>query len=354
MATPSLLARSGSFCPHEHLGTWLSDAGGTLLVLNRWLQVSCELEVLRQSGLHQLADEVCDGAVAGYDLPNALNKDVARAVLKERLRASGLDVFDPQQHDRLITRFIETGGDIRREMVASLPAQIIAARGISPQRLLGVAGQLNREPNRQRGGLSIRQLLTTYGEVIQRLSPCLMMSPGTVARFLAPGAVDIDLVVFDEASQLRVAESVGAMGRGKSVIVVGDSKQMPPSTFGGASAAEEPEPIWHPPTRRVLSECANALDRLWLSWHYRSKDEALIAFSNRQYFEGRLSSFPAPPRRAGDQELGVRYVQVGGTFERGAGRVKRKEAQEIVAAIRSRLREGSRASIGVVTFNIEQ
>src|SRR3712207_5969223 len=143
---------------------------------------------------------------------------------------------------------------------------------------------------------------------MERRAPRSPRFPDT-ARFRASGprffpaeAGLFDLVVFDEASQIRVADAIGALGRAKAAVVVGDSKQMPPTTFAEAGSLsgdddvteEGPEPVVED-EESILSECVQArVPRQWLSWHYRSQDESLIAFSNRQYYENRLSSFPAP------------------------------------------------------------
>src|SRR3712207_1451031 len=131
--------------------------------------------------------------------------------------------------------------------------------------------------------------------------PCVLVSTDSVARFFPAQAGLFDLVVFDEASQIRVADAVGALGRARAAVVVGDSRQMPPTsfaepTYGGTdddavellgTSVEDEESI--------LSECVQArVPRQWLSWHYRSHDESLIAFSNANYYDNRLSSFPAP------------------------------------------------------------
>ena len=144
--------------------------------------------------------------------------------------------------------------------------------------------------------------------------PCMLVSPDSLARFFPPRPGLFDLVVFDEASQIRVADAVGAMGRGRSVVVVGDSKQMPPTSFAelnlggdggdvessaGADLASAEDAVADvlpaEDEESILSECVQArVPQRWLSWHYRSQDESLIAFSNRQYYAGGLSSFPAP------------------------------------------------------------
>ena len=197
--------------------------------------------------------------------------------------------------------------------------------------------------------------------------PCVLVSPDSVARFFPAAAGLFDLVVFDEASQIRVADAVGALGRARAVVVVGDSKQMPPTSFA--------EPRVRRRRRRAdLDETARRgrgehphrvragrVPRHWLSWHYRSQDESLIAFSNEHYYEDRLSSFPR--RRSGvvgDPTGGISLVRVDGTFQRsGAGKLLRTnpvEAQAIVAEIRRRFAASPDVapSIGVVTFNAQQ
>src|SRR3712207_4168510 len=179
-----------------------------------------------------------------------------------------------------------------------------------------------------------------------------------------------DLVVFDEASQIRVADAVGALGRARAAVVVGDSRQMPPMsfaepTYGGTdddavellrTSVEDEESI--------LSECVQArVPRQWLSWHYRSHDESLIAFSNANYYDNRLSSFPAPTHGRPSADVdgrGISLIRVNGTFHRtGAGRLLRTnpmEAKAVVAEVRRRFDASPDVvpSIGVVTFNAQQ
>lgn len=344
-------------------GWTLGTSPGGLLDLHRWGTVQRDLQVLADAGLGDFVEALRSGALSPFELEERVRLGVARAALDERLRSSGLDAFDERQRGREIQRFIASGEDVRRRLVAELPARIVAARSFSADRMIGTVGTLSRELARQRGGKSIRGLLAEYGSAIGELTPCLLMSPHSVARFFPPGALAVDLVVFDEASQIRVAESVGAMGRGSAVVVVGDSKQMPPTTFGGPGYSDE-EPsdvddvdsdaaVVPADAESILTEAVDSqVPRLWLSWHYRSQDETLIAFSNRYYYDGRLASFPGPP--GGRPGTGVTWRRVDGHFARGSGRVNRVEAVAIVEEITRRLHEDAGASIGVVTFNAEQ
>jgi hypothetical protein len=342
------------------LGAWRSDGAGGLVALGRWIEVSSRLERLRAAGFGELAELVETGTLPVEEIEGTLRRTLARAVLAERLASPVLDGFDGVARDRAIGRFTRAGDEIRREMVIELPAKIVGGRGFSADRLVGRVGELDRELGRKRGGLRIRELFSRYGPIIAQLSPCLMMSPSSVAQYLPAGALEVDLVVFDEASQIRVAEAVGAMGRGKSTVIVGDSKQMPPTNVAAVTMGEDLGQLGSgnelevpADMESVLSEAVEShLPRLLLSWHYRSQHESLIAFSNQSYYENRLSSFPRSPGPT--ENLGVGWRRVDGSFERGAARVNRVEAKAIVGEIRGRLAVDERASIGVVTFNMQQ
>jgi hypothetical protein len=210
--------------------------------------------------------------------------------------------------------------------------------------------------------MKVRELMTTYGDLITRVLPCVLVSPDSLARFFPASADLFDIVVFDEASQVRVADAIGAMGRARSVVVVGDSKQMPPTSFADSSfAGDDPEADAGGETvedeESILTECVQArVERQRLTWHYRSQDESLIAFSNQHYYDGGLSSFPAPA--AG--RAGVSLVRVDGHFHRSGSRALLRtnpvEAEAVVTEIRRRFAMSPSAlpSVGVVTFNQQQ
>jgi hypothetical protein len=191
----------------------------------------------------------------------------------------------------------------------------------------------------------------------------MFVSPASLAQFVPPGSVTFDLVVFDEASQVPVPQAIGALGRGRSAVIVGDSQQMPPTAIGQVSLndsddADEDGAVVPEDLESILTECVDSgLPRLWLSWHYRSQDESLINFSNQKYYEGRLASLPSP---GGDETAGVEWRRVDGHFNRedkkNGFRTNRVEAEAIVTEVRARLATPDLAgqSIGVVTFNQQQ
>ena len=201
-------------------------------------------------------------------------------------------------------------------------------------------------------GMTIRRLFEQAPNILAEFCPCMLMSPMSVAQFLEVKKDMFDLVIFDEASQIPTNEAVGAISRGKAVVIVGDTKQMPPTTFFTANKTTEEE-FEVDDLESVLEDCqALKMPSLLLSWHYRSKHESLIAFSNSKYYENKLHTFPSPD----DLQTKIGYQHVEGTYDRGGSRQNRAEAEAIITEIKNRLEDPARSSmsIGVVTFNSNQ
>ncbi|MEO3932308.1 DUF3320 domain-containing protein [Micrococcaceae bacterium Sec7.4] len=342
------------------------DATGSR-ALERWLELLRHVEPLRSLGLHGVRTAVLDGELEADDAATAFERGLAESSLAERRLATGLQDFDAQSHERTIDRFSTRATLVRELLKRNLAAGVVSSRRVSTSSTSGRMGELQRQLTRQRGGLTVRKLMESYADLITQIMPCTLVSPDSVARFFPARADLFDIVVFDEASQIRVADAVGAMGRGASVVVVGDSKQMPPTSFAESSNDSldevESEVTAVEDMESILSECVEArVPRQWLSWHYRSQDESLIAFSNQQYYESKLSSFPGPAHGAPDPGArghGVNFVRVEGQFHRsGTSKVLRTnpiEAKAVVAEVRRRFDGGTESpSVGVVTFNLQQ
>lgn len=201
-------------------------------------------------------------------------------------------------------------------------------------------------------GTSIRKLFDQIPNLLPRLCPCMLMSPISAAQYLDPKWEPFDIVVFDEASQLPTCKAVGVLARGRDAVIVGDPKQMPPTSFFATNVVDE-ENLEAEDLESILDDClALNMPQSHLLWHYRSRHESLIAFSNSQFYENKLLTFPS----VNDRESKVRLVRVDGIFDRGKTRTNQAEAQAVVAEIQRRYQdpELSKQSIGVVTFNISQ
>ncbi|QYF72335.1 DUF3320 domain-containing protein [Cryobacterium sp. PAMC25264] len=338
------------------------------VVLERWLNLVRHIEPLRRHGLDAARTAILAGNIPADDAALAFDKGVAIASISEREDATALNDFDIAAHNKTIGRFTTSTQAVRAELPRGIPAEVLALRRFDTNLASGQVGGLRRQLDRQRGGMSVRALLENYGSLITQVMPCTLMSPESVARFFPAQSDLFDIVVFDEASQIRVPDAIGAMGRAASVVVVGDSKQMPPTSFAeaGSSIDEESEsaPDVVVDEESILTECVQArVPSKWLSWHYRSQDESLIAFSNHNYYESRLSSFPAPLQGASHTSAdghGVSLVRIDGQFERsGRGKTLRTnlaEATAIVEDIQRRFWASPHESpsVGVITFNVQQ
>lgn len=354
------------------IGAWRSDAvENRFKRLQHWIEWCAAVAAVGAAGLEDAAERLADGVVSPADAVGAFNRGLATAAVRERRDSTGLDRFHGEGHDVRIGSYVESADRVRSLLRESIPSGLLGKRPFKADALRGDAALLSRELDKRSRPMSVRGLLKRFPGVIAELTPCFLMSPDSVARFLEPGAVTFDLVVFDEASQIRVPEAIGAMGRARAVVVVGDEKQMPPTSVAQVSTTTGPEV--DPDTvegqlamavedeESILGECAKVqVPTISLTWHYRSKDEALIAFSNHAYYKNRLATFPAPTA-GGRHATGLRFISVpNGQFIRvNDGRLYRTnpaEATAIVAEITRRLHDPveSQWTMGVVTFNAQQ
>ncbi len=211
---------------------------------------------------------------------------------------------------------------------------------------------LARELQKKMRHKPVRQLVTEMGPALTELTPCLMMSPLSVAQFLPPGQAQFDLVVFDEASQITVPDAIGAIARGDNCIIVGDPKQMPPTRFF-ERGAEEAEDDDLGDLESILDEAlASRIPLHRLTGHYRSRHESLIHFSNHAYYGGELVTYPAADTR----ETAVSFRRIDGMYAKGRSRTNEIEAKAVVDEVTRRLRdpELSKFSLGIVTLNADQ
>ena len=290
----------------------------------------------------------------------------ARVALDERAHATGLDTFDADAHNRLIERYRSTLEELRAALTPELLDVVLTHRDQVLQDAAARAEALRSELNRRRSAMSVRELIRTYGDLITALTPCLLVSPDSVARFFPADRRYVDIVVFDEASQIRVADAVGAMGRGRSAVVVGDPKQMPPAPGAGDIRGEQA-----PEASSILTRCLDGgLTQHRLTWHYRSRDESLVAFSNRHYYDGRLLTFPSPLTIVPGSDAapgghGISLRRVRGRYFRPEDRARHPHVQpntnplEAKRVVEEVLRHVEACpdrlpSLGVITFNDRQ
>ncbi|UQE73750.1 DUF3320 domain-containing protein [Gordonia sp. PP30] len=348
----------------ESQPVWVADVqqSGASIPCRR-TRLQQQLMPLRAAGLGALADALLTGAAPYADAPLRFDAGIAHTSIAERLDSGGLTDFAPTVQNGHVADFVAASHDMRDLLAGALSARLAERRPFDPSRLTGKFGTLRRALDGKRNAMSVRNLVREFGPEILSAAPCFLVSPSSLAQYVAPGSIEFDVVVFDEASQVTVAQAVGALGRARSAVIVGDSKQMPPTSIGMVSSADgsadddddadtAPEDL-----DSILTEAVESgIERLQLNWHYRSQDESLIAFSNEKYYDAKLASLPSPGRR---EDAGVEFRRVNGHFNREDKktefRTNRVEAEAIVTEIeRLVAAETPQQSIGVVTFNRQQ
>lgn len=316
-------------------------------------------EKVISAGLPGIARSLEAGEVALADIAEFFEYTYQSWWVRKAMdREPVLCAFSSADHERKIVEFKESDERFQKltqqYVVAKLSGQIPSSTALAPG-ADSEMGKLRRELTKQRSHVPIRQLVKSLPTLLPKLKPCLLMSPLSVAQYLEAGHQPFDVVIFDEASQIPVWDAVGAIARGKQLVCVGDPKQLPPTNFfnrvdedDGGIGEDEVQDL-----ESILDECMSiGLPKLGLDWHYRSRHESLITFSNATYYDNRLITFPSPVT----EDTAVRLERVHGVYDRGGSRTNRAEAEAIVAAIEKHYLspEGTKHSLGVVTFNQAQ
>lgn len=339
-------------------GALMAVASGWLAhldLLHDWAVYNQQRQELLSAGLEPVVHAVETGQVAADRVVDCYRKSLfkgyAEYILSQEPR---MNAFHGVLFEEKIRRFRSLSRRFeqltREELYAKLASALPALQKEAAQS--SEVGILQRNIRNGGRGTSIRRLFDQIPDLLTRMCPCLLMSPISVAQYIDAGRAPFDLVIFDEASQMPTSEAVGAVARGRNVIVVGDPKQMPPTDFFSTNTYDE-EHADKEDLESILDDClALSIPSKHLLWHYRSRHESLIAFSNVKYYDNRLLTFPSPD----DLTTKVYFQHVDGTYDRGSTRQNRAEAEAIVREIRARLSDPSSAqrSMGVVTFNSNQ
>ena len=279
-----------------------------------------------------------------------------------------LRYFQSNEHERLRQKFQEDD-DKQLKTNRRFIQKHLSKMDVTPGHTGRTAGEyteyalIQREIGKKGKHWPVRKLVQHAGRAMQDLCPCWMMTPLAVAQFLAPGAITFDLVIMDEASQINPEDAWGTIARGKQLVVVGDQKQMPPSDFFMSALEEDESPeeeaeIDGGKSESILDASVASLLSSPLLWHYRSRQETLIAPANSFSYDNRLILFPHAHR--GHPELGIRYTYIGSATTTTGKVINALEADAVAKRVRELvLREYAkppkdRLTIGVVTMNLYQ
>jgi len=355
--------------PVSSLADWLGRRTSDLASLWDWMRFRQIESDLREKGVGEIVNELLSGDFTIESARDAFDASFYRKWL-DAIYQSDEDLrdFDVSDHERLIARF----ADLDRQSIRNAYCRIRSRLLDDPDRphadLQGAPssselGTLLRECNKKTRHLPLRVLFQRIPNMLLRLKPCVMMSPLAVSTYLNTDQLRFDLVIFDEASQVRPFDAIGAIYRGRQLVVAGDQKQMPPTTFFDRMGSEEEFDEGEEETgigniqdfESILDVCLSmGMPRKRLRWHYRSKREQLIAFSNHHFYDNDLVTFPSV--QDGDGARAVEHVFVeGGCWKSGSsGGFNDVEARRTVELIFRHFEDFPDRSLGVVTFNQRQ
>ena len=334
----------------------------------RWGALVAAEHDVRETIAMPLLPLVETGRVVATDLTRAFLRAFWFAWLARAVESRpALARFQALTHDQRVREFQDLDRrvieDNRVRLTASLRARV-QGRLREPQ-VEAAMPVLRREMAKQRNHRPIRETLRHADAAVRAIKPVFLMSPLSVAQFTAGGAPSFDVVIFDEASQLPPEDAVGSIARGRQLVVVGDPKQLPPTSFFAAHQEVPPsvdsdDGVEVPDAESILEAfmgCGVPMSRL--KWHYRSAHESLISFSNVSFYDGDLLTFPSVEPVS--DRLGLRFEHVASGIYEGKGlnlAEARRVADAVVAFAREQLAiEGAGRrplSLGVGTFNLRQ
>lgn len=332
----------------------LCDINSNTNMLFDWTAYTSALQALKENGLECIHTAVENNQLNSKEIQPAFECQLFyMLVLNGITQDNSLKMFRSDSFENTIEAYHKLIDDYStltvQELVAKLSADVPVSGAVSSSSEMGILKRAIKSNGRM---MSIRKLFNSVPSLLRRLCPCMLMSPISVAQYIDPKFPKFDLVIFDEASQLPTCEAVGTIARGENVVVVGDPKQLPPTGFFKSNRIDE-ENIENEDLESLLDDCLSiSMPQMYLKWHYRSRHESLIAFSNMQYYDNKLYTFPSP----NDRVSAVSLVHIDGFYDKGNTKENRAEAQAVVAEIMRRLSDENlrNSSIGVVTFNVIQ
>ena len=266
-----------------------------------------------------------------------------------------LSVVRAADRDTLVSEYRR----LDRALISAATGTIIrACNARRPRSDIGESAVIHREAEKKKKHMPVRTLLERSRHVAQAIKPCFMMSPLAVSQYL-PSGLHFDVVIFDEASQVSPGDAINCIYRGSALILAGDQKQLPPTSFFTAGTPSD-EDEWSEDSDDTadfesildLAKASGAYRSLTLRWHYRSLHEALIAFSNATFYQGHLVTFPS--RHSEGPAVGVEFFPVRGTYRRGTSRDNPVEAALVAERVIHHYDTRPGLSLGVVTFSEAQ
>lgn len=323
-------------------------------LVDDWVAFIDARNTLASLGVAETTEELIRDRAHADEVVSLIERAVLEAWVDSVLSSDErLSHLRSEDRDAFVSEFQE----LDRRLIGSAASVVMnSANARRPQTNVGAAGLIQKEGQKKRRHLPVRDLISAATEVVQALKPCFMMSPLSVSQFLAPD-LRFDMVIFDEASQVKPSDAVNCVYRGRQLVVAGDQKQLPPTTFfeavsmdGGGDEYEEGQ---FDEFESVLDLAkAGGMESLPLRWHYRSQHESLITYSNYSFYEGGLVTYPGALAEAPD--VGLEFFYVNGQYRRGGARDNPIEAEKVAERVLFHAETHPNLTLGVVAFSEAQ
>ncbi|WP_295116219.1 DUF4011 domain-containing protein, partial [uncultured Methanobrevibacter sp.] len=333
---------------------------GQLSSLHLWSQYLNTKKGLKNSNASMFVDSIEKRNIKKDDIEALVDGNFADSLLNILfVENQELATFIGELHENRIKEFKDLDKKIlilnRKRIFHKLNSNIPKIFGgtENPQAKI-LAGEFTRKS----GHMPVRKLLEKAGGMIKQIKPCFMMSPLSIAQYLDPTNEELqfDVVIFDEASQVKPEDALGAFMRGKTAVVMGDTQQLPPTSFFDqmSDADSDEEEATSLDMESILHLCKLSFPVKMLKWHYRSRHESLITVSNREFYDDDLLVYPSPSHS--DPELGLKFHYNPNTqYLRGASSKNPLEAKDVVDEIFNHFEKyGDTKSLGVGTFSVAQ
>ena len=341
--------------------TLLESIKDNLNIIETKCRYNLILQELEANSLLELSNQIEAKGLSQNVIANSLRFSYFTSIAGQMLsELPELENFHGKTHSELIKEFKNL--DLERLKQSKIKVLERHQSGLpARQGGIGVTGMLMEEMEIKRGGRPIRKIMEAGAEAIQRIKPVFMMSPTSVAQYLPNKGVKFDILIIDEASQVKPMEVLGCFGRCKQYVVVGDSKQLPPTDFFNKiidSPEEESEEDFGlreaKEMESILSLCyARGMKEKYLNWHYRSRHPSLIALSNREFYNNRLWIIPSPHKD--HKDLGLKFTKIeDGLYGRGGSTDNIPEAKKVVERIKELALANDPRSILIATLSVSQ
>ncbi|MEB3220216.1 MAG: AAA domain-containing protein, partial [Nostocales cyanobacterium 94392] len=346
--------------PFLEIEQFLNLAQSELSEFQEWLTYKETYEKLQSLGTNKFLDALRDNNIEPKLWFSTLEKQIYQtcldAILAQKLELKNFNIEVYEQQIQYFSQLDSSQLGVAKERLKQLHVEHWK-ESEKTSLIQAELSTLKKEVTKKRQHLAIRKLLNDKQKgipnLVKALKPCWMMSPLSVSQYVNADVVHFDVLIFDEASQLRTEDVVPSIIRSDQVIIIGDRKQLPPTSFFSTGESEEDSDNEDDASyESVLDECSNFMFGRTLKWHYRSQDERLIAFSNKHFYDSQLVTFPNPVQ---NPDLGVWFKHVpDGIYDRGGRRDNRREAEIVAQLTLEHFQKFPEQSLGIIAFSEAQ